>query len=233
MVTIKTLTSDIKQVERLIKWWISQSKQRYHRVRKAGTVEDFVNDVWARLLRDLRDGKEIDCNLSTVVCQACAWELGSYRRIADGERRAPKLELLRKLRYAEKLQSHHRIGSDKYLLDEQENKALAFAIAALLRSLTWREAVIVRAQFGLLGDPEMTLEQIARPLKITRERVRQIGMKGVKKLQHHTRAYKLLPFAPNHIDGIPKAQQPLPENVIKRLKRTECGKILLDELIGG
>jgi RNA polymerase sigma factor (sigma-70 family) len=203
-------------------------------VKKAGTVADFINDVWAKLLNDFREGKEIDCKISTAVCQSCAWELASYRRISDGEHRVPKLNFLRKMRYAEKVRSHHRIENERN--DQQiefvNSREMDEAIAAALRSLTWREAVIVRAQFGLLGDPEMTLEQIARPLRITRERVRQIGMKGLKKLQHHTRAYKLLPFDPDHADGIPKAQQPLPENQVKRLQRTECGQILLDELSG-
>ena len=233
MVNRESFTDDVHQVEHLIKWWVSQSKHRYHCVRKAGTVADFINDVWAKLLNDFHDGKEVDCKISTAVCQSCAWELASYRRISDGERRIPKLNFLRKIRYAKKVRSHHRVESDKYLIDEKENKELSFAIAAVLRSLTWREAVIVRAQFGLFGDPEMTLEQIGRPLKISRERVHQIGVKGLKKLQHHTRAYKLLPFAPDHVDGIPKAQQPLPENVVKRLRRSECGRLLLDELTGG
>ena len=233
MVTLKTFTDDIRQVERLIKWWVSQSKHRYHCVRKAGTVEDFVNDVWAKLLHDFRDGKEIDCKLSTIVCQSCAWELVSYRRISDGERRVPKLNFLRKLRYAEKVKSYHRIENKRN--DQQiefvNSKELDEAIASLLRSLTWQEAVIVRARFGLLGDQEMSLEQIGRPLKISRERVRQIEMKGVKKLQHHSRAYKLLPFAPDNIDGIPKAHRPLSENQVKRLQKTECGQILLEELM--
>ena len=233
MVNRESFTDDIQQVERLIKWWVSQSKRRYHCVRKAGTVEDFINDVWAKLLNDFRDGKEIDCKISTVVCQSCAWELASYRRISDGERRVPKLNFLRKIRDAEKVRSHHRIENERndQHIEFVNSREMDEAIAASLRSLTWREAVIVRAQFGLLGDPEMTLKQIGRPLKITRERVRQIGIKGLKKLQHHTRAFKLLPFAPDHIDGIPKAQQPIPENVCKRLAKTEYGQILLDEII--
>jgi len=234
MVTRESFTDDVPQVERLIKWWVSQSKYRYHCVRKAGTVEDFINDVWAKLLNDFRDGKEIDCKISTAVCQSCAWELTSYRRISDGERRIPKLSFLRKIRYAEKVRSHHRIENERneQHIEFVNSRERDEAIAAALRSLMWREAVIVRAQFGLLGDPEMTLEQIGKPLKITRERVRQIGIKGLKKLQHHTRAFKLLPFAPDHIDGIPKAAQPFPENVVKRLEKTECGQILLNELLG-
>jgi len=65
-----------------------------------------------------------------------------------------------------------------------------------LRLLSEREALILRMRFGLPPyDQEYTLEEIGRKLRVTRERIRQIEAKAIKKLRHPSRAHALRSFA--------------------------------------
>lgn len=58
---------------------------------------------------------------------------------------------------------------------------------AVLRALPWREAEIVRKRFNLDGEGEQTLKDIGRELHITKERVRQLQIRALRKLRHHQR----------------------------------------------
>lgn len=61
------------------------------------------------------------------------------------------------------------------------NRSLSTEIARALNTLTPREADILRKAFGI-GTPEKTLEEIGEELHLTRERVRQIKEKAIRKL---------------------------------------------------
>tara|TARA_R110000868_G_scaffold409471_1_gene695004 strand:+ start:342 stop:1031 length:690 start_codon:yes stop_codon:yes gene_type:complete len=229
MVTLESFTDDVDQVNHLILWWISQSKRRYHYVRKSGTKKDFISDVWVRIMQTFREGKEVDCKISTALIHLCEWELVSYRRIGAPETRDTR----RKLQNAEQVRRHHKIGDDAYIIEVVFQRELEWAIAGVMRSLTWREAVIIRARYGLFGDKALTLEGVAMALKVTRERVRQIENKAIKKIQHHIRATKLLPFA-NETEGV-RGREEIDEDfekTIRRIKKTEYGQVLLDDILG-
>jgi len=74
------------------------------------------------------------------------------------------------------------------------NGLLREKIEALLKTLTYREREIIRLRYGL-GDGYMyTLEEVGRIFKVTRERVRQIEAKAVRKLQHPVRSQHLEGF---------------------------------------
>ena len=64
-------------------------------------------------------------------------------------------------------------------------------IEKVLRTLSTREAQIVRLRFGLESGYPRTLEEVGRMFKVTRERVRQIEAKAIRKLRHPSRS-KLL-----------------------------------------
>jgi RNA polymerase primary sigma factor len=67
-------------------------------------------------------------------------------------------------------------------------------IESLLKTLTYREREIVRLRYGLTDGYTYTLEEVGRIFRVTRERVRQIEDKAVKKLQHPVRARQLENF---------------------------------------
>ncbi|MGD9724763.1 MAG: sigma-70 family RNA polymerase sigma factor [Pirellulales bacterium] len=67
-------------------------------------------------------------------------------------------------------------------------------IEGLLKTLTYREREIIRLRYGLGDGYTYTLEEVGRIFKVTRERVRQIEAKAVRKLQHPVRAKPLEGF---------------------------------------
>ncbi len=74
------------------------------------------------------------------------------------------------------------------------NGILRDKIEGLLKTLTYREREIIRLRYGLGDGYTYTLEEVGRIFKVTRERVRQIEAKAVKKLQHPVRSDKLSGF---------------------------------------
>jgi RNA polymerase primary sigma factor len=68
-------------------------------------------------------------------------------------------------------------------------------IEEALKSLTDREAKILKMRFGLGGGSEHTLEEVGQQFKVTRERIRQIEDKALRKLKHSSRSKKLESFA--------------------------------------
>ena len=94
------------------------------------------------------------------------------------------------------------IGNDgeSVLGDLVEDKALASPsdavinlnlkeqVASMLKTLTPREEAIIRMRFGLDNDSECTLEQVGEVFAVTRERIRQIEAKVLRKLRHPLRS---------------------------------------------
>ena len=74
------------------------------------------------------------------------------------------------------------------------NGILRDKIEGLLKTLTYREREIVRLRYGLGDGYTYTLEEVGRIFKVTRERVRQIEAKAIRKLQHPVRAQHLEGF---------------------------------------
>jgi RNA polymerase primary sigma factor len=66
--------------------------------------------------------------------------------------------------------------------------------AQVLRTLTPREEKIMKMRFGLEDGSEHTLEEVGRSFAITRERIRQIEAKALRKLRHPSRSHKLRAF---------------------------------------
>ena len=66
--------------------------------------------------------------------------------------------------------------------------------AEVLRTLSPREEKIIRMRFGLEDGSEHTLEQVGQSFQVTRERIRQIESKALRKLRHPSRSRRLRPF---------------------------------------
>lgn len=71
-------------------------------------------------------------------------------------------------------------------------------IESVLETLTYREREIIKLRYGIGDGYTYTLEEVGKIFKVTRERVRQIEAKAVRKLQHPIRSRKLEGF----LDGI-------------------------------
>jgi len=66
-----------------------------------------------------------------------------------------------------------------------------------LKTLTEREAKVLKMRFGLGDGNEHTLEEVGQQFKVTRERIRQIEAKALRKLKHPSRSRKLKSFTNN------------------------------------
>jgi RNA polymerase primary sigma factor len=64
----------------------------------------------------------------------------------------------------------------------------------VLKTLTPREAKIIRMRFGLEDGSEHTLEEVGQNFQVTRERIRQIEAKALRKLRHPSRSHRLRSF---------------------------------------
>ncbi len=67
-------------------------------------------------------------------------------------------------------------------------------IESVLKTLTYREREIIKLRYGIGDGYTYTLEEVGKIFKVTRERVRQVEAKALKKLQHPVRARKLKGF---------------------------------------
>ena len=97
-------------------------------------------------------------------------------------------------------------GEENSLLDVLENDgdekpddglmtdSLRKEVQRALSTLTQREADVITLYFGLNGDHAMTLEEIGEKFNLTRERVRQIKEKAIRRLRHTSRSKTLKPY---------------------------------------
>jgi RNA polymerase primary sigma factor len=88
------------------------------------------------------------------------------------------------------------IADDKQVspYDSTSKQMLRENIEEVLSALSDREAKVLRMRFGLAGNKSMTLEEVGRKFGVTRERIRQIEAKALRKLKHPSRRKKLQDF---------------------------------------
>ena len=75
--------------------------------------------------------------------------------------------------------------------DSASYNLLEHQVTDVLSSLTDRERKILSLRFGLAGGRSRTLAEIGREFQVTRERIRQIEAKALRKLRHPSRSKKL------------------------------------------
>lgn len=73
-------------------------------------------------------------------------------------------------------------------------QSLRRLIAQLMEDFAPRERIVISVRFGLDGGDSMTLDEIARQFNVTRERVRQIEAKAIRKFQQRSRIEMLAPY---------------------------------------
>ncbi len=74
------------------------------------------------------------------------------------------------------------------------HEMLRSRIEQVLKTLTYREREIIKLRYGIGDGYTYTLEEVGRIFKVTRERVRQVEAKALRKLQHPVRSRKLIGF---------------------------------------
>jgi RNA polymerase primary sigma factor len=79
-------------------------------------------------------------------------------------------------------------------IDSVVDSNLRDSTGRVLKSLTPREELVLRMRFGVGEGSEHTLEEVGRSFSVTRERIRQIESKALRKLRHPSRASKLRAF---------------------------------------
>ena len=78
--------------------------------------------------------------------------------------------------------------------DAASQAMLKEQLAAVLQTLTPREEMVLRLRFGLVDGRSRTLEEVGKEFNVTRERIRQIEAKALRKLRHPSRSKKLKDF---------------------------------------
>ena len=100
----------------------------------------------------------------------------------------------------------------KYFIEDDRQEApdqtatsdmLRARINDVLKTLTYREREILKLRYGIGDGYTYTLEEVGRIFKVTRERVRQVESKAIRKLQHPVRLRRLSSF----IAGMETAEQ--------------------------
>jgi RNA polymerase primary sigma factor len=95
------------------------------------------------------------------------------------------------------------------------NDTLRQRIEQVLKSLTYREREIIKLRYGIGDGYTYTLEEVGRIFKVTRERVRQVEAKAIRKLQHPVRSRKLMGF--------------LDANAIREIKNTPSTPLVVPD----
>ena len=79
-------------------------------------------------------------------------------------------------------------------MEHATDKGLRETTTNVLTALTEREAKVLRMRFGIDMNTDHTLEEVGRQFSVTRERIRQIEAKALRKLRHPARSDKLRSF---------------------------------------
>ena len=91
------------------------------------------------------------------------------------------------------MEDKNAISPEQYAYREQLKESLR----EVLSTLTEREENVIRMRFGLDNGQPMTLEEVGQKFGVTRERIRQIEAKAIRKLKHPTRLNKLASYNQN------------------------------------
>jgi RNA polymerase primary sigma factor len=178
-------------------WWIRQAITRAI-ADQARTIRIPVHmiDVLSKLRTTAKKllhefGRE---PTSEEIAQAAGVGLEEARRVLDMGRQPMSLD--RPIGESEDASFSEFVEDESTQSPTQSttNELLKDKIDSLLKTLTYREREIIRLRYGLTDGYTYTLEEVGRIFRVTRERVRQIEAKAVKKLQHPVRSKQLENF---------------------------------------
>jgi len=87
--------------------------------------------------------------------------------------------------------------------DTVSNNDLKEKVREVLKTLTPREEKVLKMRFGIDVASEHTLEEVGKDFSVTRERIRQIEVKALRKLRHPSRSKKLQAFFDKEVEFLP------------------------------
>ena len=79
-------------------------------------------------------------------------------------------------------------------IDSASQRLLREQLLAVIDTLTPREQEVIRQRYGLMDGKQKTLEEVGKEFSVTRERIRQIEAKALRKLKHPNRSKRLIDF---------------------------------------
>jgi RNA polymerase primary sigma factor len=85
-------------------------------------------------------------------------------------------------------------------VESATSEGLREAMRSVLETLTPREAKVLRMRFGIDMNTDHTLEEVGKQFDVTRERIRQIEAKALRKLRHPSRSERMQSFLDEHLD---------------------------------
>ena len=86
------------------------------------------------------------------------------------------------------------VGAGFTIADTVASSDLKDRVREVLKTLTPREEKVLKMRFGIDVASEHTLEEVGKDFSVTRERIRQIEVKALRKLRHPSRSKRLLAF---------------------------------------
>ena len=86
-------------------------------------------------------------------------------------------------------------------VDAATSEGLKEATREVLENLTEREAKVLKMRFGIDMNTDHTLEEVGKQFDVTRERIRQIEAKALRKLRHPSRSEHLRSFLDESLEG--------------------------------
>jgi len=148
----------------------------------------WTNDLWLKVKENLESltGQTIDELFPESLRKAV--ELRAFVSQVEQVIEVPEEALLA---YAEQTAERMRIPSP---VTSAEQSELAIAIAKSIKTLSYRERETLIMRYGLNGSSVYSLEEVGYIFKTTRERIRQIEAKAIRKLQQHERSKLLSGF---------------------------------------
>ena len=149
---------------------------------------DMLSDEDTRLIKHLKaEGEEIP----QEVMRRWAWSTAKVQRILQSAEEPVSLE--RPIGDEESSQLGDFIEDDEALepMDAAAREMLRDQVQSALAALSERERQVLELRFGLIDGKDHTLEEVSRYFNVTRERIRQIEAKALRKLRHPTRSRHL------------------------------------------
>ena len=177
-------------------WWIRQSILQF--ISDKGRVVHLPANVANAVTKMKRRSEELEHSLERMPTME---ELAEVMEITKQE--AEKLVKFN----TRSLSTDQPVGSDEKtslrdLLQSDDSRpeaqimkdSLTEEIKRVLKTIPDREAMIIECYFGIDMDRPLPLEEIGESLELTRERVRQLKERAIRRLQHATRAHLLRAF---------------------------------------